>query len=97
MMIGLEYSGKISGTSPKSILWNISGYWNIPIFISDIPIAKKMECMEYFGIFQIYQGHTKLPSIWDIGINNFQNVFHMTEEICISVYLLCIHSLLIIY
>ena len=35
---------------------------------------------------KIYLGHTKLPSIWDIGINNFHYVFHMTEEMGISVY-----------
>ena len=45
--------------------------------------------MEY-GIFRyipkIYLGHTKQPTIWDIGINNFQYIFHMTDEIGISVY-----------
>ena len=44
--------------------------------------------MEYFGIFKNYLGHSELPSIWDIGMNNFQYVFHMTEEMGISVYCL---------
>ena len=34
----------------------------------------------------IYLGNTKLPSIGDIGINNFHYIFHMTDEIGISVY-----------
>ena len=54
--------------------------------ISGTYLTSKKWYIEYSGMFKIFLGHTKLPSIWDVEINNFQYVFHKTEEKGISVY-----------